>query len=362
MCKYLEIVEWLKAKINEGMYKPGDKIYSENKLAEIFKVSRQTVRKAIQILVEEEIVERRHGSGNYIAGQESMKKNKKRHMRIAIITTCIDEYVYPIILDVMEKQLSEAGYVLQISSTNNSIEKERMILKEILGRNDIDGMIVEPTQSGLPSPNIGLYRRLEENGIKIVFLHSAYPELNYIHVSMNDRAAGKMATEHLLSSGHRNIGAVFKSDDGQGHLRYAGYCEALRNRGIKVRGERIKWIDTYEQEHMLEYPLEILARLKDCTACVCYNDQVASKLVSIYKDNNMNIPDTLSIVGIDNGDVAKLCEVPITSVNNPIQRLAIEASKAMILMCDGGMKLDNIELDPTLVIRNSVAIIDSIGD
>ena len=48
--KYEEIVDWITEKIENGELSAGDKIYSENRLVSIFKVSRQTVRHAISVL------------------------------------------------------------------------------------------------------------------------------------------------------------------------------------------------------------------------------------------------------------------------------------------------------------------------
>lgn len=53
-----------------------------------------------------------------------------------------------------------------------------------------------------------------------------------------------MATKYLIQCGHREIAAIFKADDGQGHRRYAGYIEALMEADIRIEDKRIVWIDT----------------------------------------------------------------------------------------------------------------------
>lgn len=357
--KYEEIVEWIQEKIDNGELVEGSKVYSENELVAIFGVSRQTVRHAISVLENRGIVERRRGSGTYIKGLENEVEPQERTMRIAIITTYVDEYIFPGMLKEMERSLSREGYNLQIAFTHNTIEKERMILKNFLNGDAIDGIIAETTKSGLPNPNLELYRKLMEKGIPIVFINSYYKELDAPHVSLNDVAAGKMVTEHLLQCGHRKIAGIFKSDDGQGHSRYSGYIKALMDKEIKARGERITWIDTIDLRRMKEDAKRYLYRIKDCTACVCYNDEVANKLVGICKEAGIRIPEDMSIVGIDNSDLAGYCEVPLTSANNPIKELAIAAATTLLNMLDGEV-MESVELEPTLVIRNSVRIVNGI--
>ena len=79
----------------------------------------------------------------------------------------------------------------------------------------MDGIIAEPTKSGLPNPNLDLYRQIMEQGIPVIFINSYYPELKAPHVSLDDKMAGKMATKYLIQCGHREIAAIFKADDGR---------------------------------------------------------------------------------------------------------------------------------------------------
>lgn len=63
---YLEIAKDIKEKIRQGEFLPGDPIPSENHLSKEYAVSRVTIRKAIDNLVETNLVEKKHGSGTYV--------------------------------------------------------------------------------------------------------------------------------------------------------------------------------------------------------------------------------------------------------------------------------------------------------
>lgn len=355
--KYEEIVDWITEKIENGELSEGDKISSENRLVSIFQVSRQTVRHAISVLGDKGLVVSIRGSGTYVKGSRRSISKKQKTMRIAIMMTYVDEYIFTGIINELERILSKAEYTLQIAFTHNAVERERNILKGFLREDLIDGVIAETTKSGLPNPNLELYRELKHKGIPVVFINSSYPELSALHVSMDDFWAGKTAAEHLLECGHRKIGGIFKLDDGQGHKRYAGYMSALMERDIKVQGENISWIDTMDLHEMEQEGASYLRRLSGCTACVCYNDEVAVKLVNICRMNGISIPGELSIVGIDNSDLADYCDVPLTSVNNPVNELAENAARIMLALLNSEKVSESVELKSKLIVRNSTRII-----
>ena len=66
MKKFEKIVTWIQEEVRSGRKVSGEKLPSEQELSEQFQVSRQTVRRALEELVKENIVESRRGSGSYI--------------------------------------------------------------------------------------------------------------------------------------------------------------------------------------------------------------------------------------------------------------------------------------------------------
>ena len=119
-------------RLESGELKPGDRVESEHQLCAHFRVSRQTVRHAIALLEEEGIVERRRGSGTYIKATVNVQEKEEKTMQVAVMTTYVQKYIFSSIIQQIENELSRAGYGLQISFTNNAVEKERFVLKNIL--------------------------------------------------------------------------------------------------------------------------------------------------------------------------------------------------------------------------------------
>ena len=357
--KYERIVSWVQTEIENGALSRGDKLPSENELMERFRVSRQTVRRAMEELTEKGVVEGRRGSGTYVT-VNTRRYAAGKEIRIAVMLTYVDTYIFPSIIKGIESVLSSEGCALQIAMTDNAVEKERMLLKEFIHTQSVDGIIAETVKSALPNPNMELYTEIENMGIPVLFVNSYYKELDIPHISMDDRKAGYLAAKHLAECGHTRIGGIFKADDGQGHLRYAGYTDALMEQEIKIRGDQVIWIDSEELRTMGEESAKFLKRLKGCTACVCYNDETAYKIVEIFRKAGHRVPEDLSVVGIDNSGLAKLCPVPLTSVENPVEKLGRTAAERMTWKIFRNEEMETVEFEPQLIMRNSVQVIHQI--
>lgn len=352
MTKYQELIEHIHELISDGQLQPGQRMPSENELAASFGISRETVRKAVGILEEQGIVRRVKGSGTYISFDR--RENLEKRNRIAVVTTYVDSYIFPKTIQGIESILFEQGYSVQIAFTNNTLDREKSVLEDIISRDDVAGVIVEGTKSGLPNPNIYLYRQLISRKVPILFINTFYPELDVPHVSLDDVAAAETAVNYLIAKGHRDIGAILKLDDGQGRLRYLGYLRAMERAGCQVTDSRMVWIDTDEAKQLAYCTERLLNRVEACTAIFCYNDQIAFQLIRILTERGIDVPGDVSVIGVDDSDFALHSEVSITSLPHPKEKLGAKAATQLLEMI-GGRKTDiTYEFDTRVVERDSV--------
>lgn len=353
----MELVNWIQEQITLKKFLPGQKMYSENELKDMFHVSRQTVRHAISILENEGVLVRKQGSGTYI--NDRRQTNLDNRTRISVVTTYVDGYIFPRTIQGIENVLFENGYSVQIAFTNNQVSREKTVLEDILSRDEVAGVIMETTKSGIPNPNLLLYKELQKRGIPVIFINSSYSLLDIPHVSLNDRMAGAKATEYLIEMGHRKVGGIFKLDDGQGHMRYAGYLQAMQQAGIEIDDSRIVWIDTFDMQSLAKSKDMILGRLSDCTAVLCYNDQVAFELVEILEKEKIRIPEDISLVSIDDSELTVLGDISLTSVPHPMEKLGAKAALNLLKLIENPSYDANYEFDAEIVERNSVKKIES---
>ncbi len=357
--KYGDLIHYLENLIAEGKLNAGDRLPSENELTERFGISRQTVRKAIGLLEEQGTVRRVRGSGTYVSFDR--RENLERRNRIAVMTTYVESYIFPKTIQGIEKILFERGYSVQISFTNNTLEREKNVLTDLINRDDVAGIIVEGTKSGLPNPNLYLYRQLMNRKIPIVFINTFYPELAVPHVSLNDVKAAETAVNYLIGKGHENIGAILKLDDGQGRLRYLGYLKAMEAAGLPVTDSRLVWIDTDESKQLNYCRDKILNRVEECSALFCYNDQIAFQLIRMLGERGIRVPEDVSVISVDDSDLALHSEVQITSLPHPKEKLGAKAAEVLLDMIEGKKSANTVEFDTRVVERQSVAERKSIG-
>jgi GntR family transcriptional regulator of arabinose operon len=300
-----------------------------------FQVSRQTVRHAIGILEEQGLVIRRQGSGTYVRREnEAHVRNTKT---IGIIATYISEYILPSMIRGIEEVTAENGYSFILRSTGNRMDNEKDVLSYFL-ENPVDGLIVEGSKTAFPNPNLNIYQKIVDSGIPIVFLSGFYPALGKcIYVVSDNYGGGKQAAELLISKGHRRIGGIFKADDNQGHDRFAGFIDAARTAGIELHDKSLLWFTTEMREQLFENgnAEKILASLEECTAVICYNDQIAAPLLSSLLRAGKRVPEDVAIISFDDSSYASLTPVKLTSLGHPKEEIGRVAARKLLNMIAG---------------------------
>ncbi|MCD7905437.1 MAG: GntR family transcriptional regulator [Clostridiales bacterium] len=357
--KYQIIANWITEQIDKGAFSYGQKLPSENELAKKFNLSRQTVRHAIDILEFEKVVIRVKGSGTYLNKQGRIKRELS-HKNIAVVSTYIDNYVFPPTLGGIERVLSERGYTIQIAFTENKALKEREVLIGLAENDNIDGLIIEPAKSALPNINIDLYDKLEERHISVLLFNTQQAKLRLPCVALNDRLIGCKCAKYLINAGHRKICGIFKSDDKQGHLRYEGFMRGLREAGINE--ENIIWLDTDSIEKIELMEEYIFNGLKGATGLVCYNDQVAYKIAAFCQKRGINIPGDLSVVGVDHLEQISETDLKITSFPHPLEALGVKAAENMLKMIENPLFNGSFLFDAEAEERESVRFLNGKDD
>lgn len=355
--KYQRVIDWVRENIESGAFHPGDRLMSEMDMSELFGLSRQTIRRATGELVNEGVLTRIQGSGTYIGEAAGPSLRTERYNSIAVISTFYDSYIFPKTLMGIEKELSAAGYTMQVSFTDNRITREAAILEQILEKDSVDGVIVEPAKSALPNPNLHFYRELQSRNIPVLFFHASYHGLDAPCVRMDDRGIAEKITNVLIDAGHKEIAGIFKIDDGQGPLRYAGYLDALMQKKLHVSQHHVFWVDTPLSHHLADLEEYLLKRIEGCTGVVCYNDDIAYQLIGIADKRGIRIPEDLSVTGIDDSVPTGIKNISLTSVPHPKELLGRKVAGNMLAMIEDPCFDGNFLFDAEPVLRDSVRTI-----
>ena len=156
-------------------------------------------------------------------------------------------------------------------------------------------------------------------------------------VVTDDRQGGRDAVSFLLKKGHKHIGGIFKADDIQGHVRYAGFAESLVENEADLLDERIIWFTTENRDQVLfgDNGRLLVNKFADCSAVVCYNDQIAVKVIDIFVRAGLEVPREKAVISFDNSHYSDLSAIRITSLDHPKEKLGKAAAEKLLMMIAG---------------------------
>ncbi|MBQ5310446.1 MAG: GntR family transcriptional regulator [Oscillospiraceae bacterium] len=354
--KYSSIVEWARKYIASHGLKPHDRFFTEKELCDMHGVSRQTVRQALMQLESEGMICRTRGSGTFVGEHRMTAPQGGAAKNVGVITTYFSDYIFPHIVTGIEGVLNMSGITMQISITRDQVAEERKALMNMISQG-VSGIIAEPSKSALPNPNMDLYTELRSLNIPVVFINAKYTWSDSPCVAMDDEAAGRIVTDYLFECGHRNIFGIFPHDDMQGHKRYSGFMRSISAHGGTGAEQKVLWYPACDKNVFLDYSEQRLSELIcSSTGVVCYNDDIAVKLMVICRERGIRVPEDISIVGIDDARIASVCGTPLTTVTHPQKKLGETAAKQLLSMMNNGIRSgDDILFMPELVERESVS-------
>jgi LacI family transcriptional regulator len=183
------------------------------------------------------------------------------------------------------------------------------------------------------------------------------PALDVPVVGATNFAGGLAATEHLLGLGHRRIGIITGPRSLNCSLeRLDGYRAALGRAGITPDDHLVRFGDFLPGGG--EREARALLHLKDRpTAIFAGSDYQAFGVYQAARDLGLAIPDQLSVVGFDDMPICQWLAPPLTTVHQPVEEMAREATRILIDMTyrDIQPSLPKLELATSLVVRASAA-------
>lgn len=337
MSKYETLSQQLTEQIAVNLQRGITALPTEAALAGQYQVSRQTVRAALTLLRDRGLIESRQGSGSYATGISPDAGQNT----IPILIASSQEYIYPHLLTDIRAALSSNGYQLQIYPTDNDTSIERKHLLTLLEAPP-RGMIVEGSKSALPTPNRDLYEKLKAAGTRLLFLHNKYEALpDDICIKDDNYYGGYLLARHLTELGHTRIAGLFKMDDGQGPERYLGAACCLRDLGHELEDRHVGWFQTSDVEALEKkqdtrfLAAYIKERLSDCSAVICYNDEVAYWLVKELSYAHIHVPRDVSVVCFDNSYLSDLSKVRITTLTHRPHEMGDCVAQTMIRLLKG---------------------------
>lgn len=327
---YRELV----GELEQGIYRPGDRLPSEAALCERFGASRITVAKAIQSLQRDGLVSRRPGSGTYV---EQPRKEVNHRFGLLIPQLGSTEIFEPICQGIMRAPLAKSHVLLwgyaPGEGENDADQTGRMA--EQLCRQFIDqkvsGVFFAPLEYTLDrdAANRRIIEMLQRAKVPVVLLDrclETYPARSTLDlVGIDNHRAGALVTQHLWQQGARRIVFVARKRSATTIVeRIAGYQFALS----EVQPGAFASVSLGDVNDPA-FVRGLLARDRP-DGIVCGNDLTAARLMRMLLDMGLRIPEEIRMAGFDDVSYSKFLPRPLTTIRQDCLEIGRAALSLML--------------------------------
>lgn len=213
---------------------------------------------------------------------------------------------------------------------------------------------------------IGNRAQLEDaiaSGIPSMVINNYVGDLEVSCIAIDNIRGAQDAVNYLIDLGHRKIGHITGDLVTQAAAwRFEGYKRALKKNNIEFRQDYVFKTD-YSRGQARQAAEKIIKMPQAApTAVFVASDSMALEVMTVARELGRKIPGDLSIVGFDDNPSGLYGPVSLTTVRQPLIRMAEESVKELNLLIsrkDKGIKVKKVLLPTELVIRESCQPLDS---
>jgi DNA-binding LacI/PurR family transcriptional regulator len=244
----------------------------------------------------------------------------------------------------MVRTAREAGYDLLVTSTT---ESELGKALENAASRLVDGIIMHAPRLRISDEELLSLC----DGLPLV-RRDYVPDSRLAWVGFDQEYATRLATEYLITLGHRHIAAVPPSSDLiNGYWRFISWQQTLKNHGIEPGP---MCASEYSIQSAYEAMRTILATSTAFTALVVGTDTIAIGAMGALRERGLRVPEDISIVSFNNTELSAFTNPPLTTVGFNFDQQDSTVVKYLIeILHDPEMNLHRRILLPELIVRQS---------
>ncbi|MEV4803923.1 LacI family DNA-binding transcriptional regulator [Nonomuraea sp. NPDC049421] len=278
--------------------------------------------------------------------------------RTGMIALVVPELDVPYFAELAREIITAArarGYVVMIDQTDGDGDRER----ELLGRDSratlFDGLLISPISVTAEE------LRGRANKVPIVLLGEHIFNGSLPHVAIDNVAAAREATDHLLGLGRRRVAAIGDQPYATGEtaqLRTTGYRQALARAGIEVDETLIVSTPHFHRRLGAEAVQRLIALPEPPDAVLCYNDLLALGAIRALTRAGWRVPDDVAVVGIDDIEEGQYSTPSLTTIapdKGELARRAVDALLETITAAESSGPPPEIVVPHRLIVRESTA-------
>ena len=194
-------------------------------------------------------------------------------------------------------------------------------------------------------------------GLPAVIVNGDDPWMRISSVAPCNRSAARLATDHLLDHGHRDLLFVLRPGRTTIQRRLEGWRDALSARGLPAGDDRVVTVrDWVPDQAEAAVHRRLASCRRDFTAVLCAADTLAAGVIKALAAHGLAVPDQVSVMGMDDLPVVEFWQPPLTTIHVPGREMGHVALEMLGDHLSGAATLPRrVELACRLVERGSVA-------
>ena len=265
-------------------------------------------------------------AANYRPNGMAVQFRSRRTSNLVVLVPLIANSFFARVIAGIQHAAQAAGYRVLLCDTGGDERREREYAELVYAR-QADGVIqlraFDPFAGQGDIPPV-------VNACEVLAEHT-WPK-----VRLDNRAAARCLTEHLLALGHRRIALIKGPEDSPLTLeRLAGYQEALTQAGIALDPGLLHEGD-FTLAAGAAAAKALLALPERPTALFCCSDEMAIGALQVLRRSGLRVPEDISLAGFDDIAFAAYTEPPLTTIAQPAEAFGQRAVAMLLEVLNGG--------------------------
>jgi DNA-binding LacI/PurR family transcriptional regulator len=285
----------------------------------------------------------------YVASPSAASLASGQTMAIGVVTPFINRWFFAGVVHSAEERLRPAGYDLLLYSLGTDAHERRRAFSGTRLRKRVDGVLVLGLR---PTPEEAAALAAVGGPLAIVGVEID----GWASVRIDDEGTARCAVRHLLDLGHRRIGFIGGEPDDPLQFatpadRLAGYRRELAAAGLPA-DPALETVGGFTLRGGMT-AMEQLLRLPDPpSAVLAASDEMAMGAMHTARRLGVRVPDDLSVIGIDDHEMAELFD--LTTVAQPVAAQGLLAAEMLLAaLADPGQPRPAVVVPTDLVVRGT---------
>ena len=294
---------------------------------------------------------------NYVPNNSARNLKMTESNTVALLIKGIDNQFFQGMLKIFEEELKKIEYTFLLHAVGEH-QDEAGVAVELAKEKRLKGIIFLGGQIDYPE------KKLKGIGIPYVLCTVAVnmlaPKRQCLSVAINDEKESYRAVDYLCKKGHKRIAIISGRDNDQavGAMRLKGYRKALKDNGIEVDENLIRYmkheIPEYSIANGYAVTKELLKSDISFTAIYAISDLTAFGAYKAILESGKRIPEDYSVMGFDGIEMAQYFHPSLTTMVQPCEKMVKASIKLLMDAIHADNESKQLIFEANLCERDSV--------